>query len=86
MGLDAPETIERYQKTTGGRFYNMYGQTETSCLTTMGRYDDCPGSAGRPIPLGWWNWWMMRTKPVPRERWERSPSGPHGVQRILESG
>jgi acyl-CoA synthetase (AMP-forming)/AMP-acid ligase II len=30
----------------------MYGQTETSCLTTMGRYDDCPGSAGRPIPLG----------------------------------
>jgi acyl-CoA synthetase (AMP-forming)/AMP-acid ligase II len=52
MGLDAPETIERYQKVTGGRFYNMYGQTETSCLTTMGRYDDCPGSAGRPIPLG----------------------------------
>lgn len=52
MGLDAPETIERYQKVTGGRFYNMYGQTETSCLATMGRYDDCPGSAGRPIPLG----------------------------------
>jgi len=52
MGLDSPETIERYQKNTGGRFYAMYGQTETSCLTTMGRYDDCPGSAGRPIPLG----------------------------------
>ena len=52
MGLDTPETIERYQKTTGGCFYVMYGQTETSCLTTMGRYDDCPGSAGRPIPLG----------------------------------
>jgi acyl-CoA synthetase (AMP-forming)/AMP-acid ligase II len=52
MGLDAPETIERYQKTTGGCFYTMYGQTETSCLTTMGRYDDCPGSAGRPVPLG----------------------------------
>jgi long-chain acyl-CoA synthetase len=52
MGLDAPETIERYQKTTGGCFYNMYGQTETSCLTSMGRYDDQPGSAGRPIPLG----------------------------------
>lgn len=52
MGLDAPETIERYQKTTGGCFYNMYGQTETSCLTTMGRDDDRPGSAGRPIPLG----------------------------------
>jgi acyl-CoA synthetase (AMP-forming)/AMP-acid ligase II len=52
MGLDAPETIERYQKATGGCFYTMYGQTETSCLTTMGRYDDQPGSAGRPIPLG----------------------------------
>ena len=52
MGLDAPDTIERYQNKTGGTFYTMYGQTETSCLTTMGRYDDCPGSAGRPIPLG----------------------------------
>ncbi|BBO70554.1 acyl-CoA synthetase [Desulfosarcina alkanivorans] len=52
MGLDGPETIERYQRTTGGCFYNMYGQTETSCLTTMGRYDDRPGSAGRPIPMG----------------------------------
>ena len=52
MGLDTPEVIERYQKTTGGCFYVMYGQTETSCLTSMGRYDDCPGSAGRPIPLG----------------------------------
>lgn len=52
MGLDSPETIERYQQVTGGSFYNMYGQTETSCLATMGTYDDCPGSAGRPIPLG----------------------------------
>jgi acyl-CoA synthetase (AMP-forming)/AMP-acid ligase II len=52
MGLDAPDTIERYQKATGGCFYSMYGQTETSCLTSMGRYDDRPGSAGRPIPLG----------------------------------
>lgn len=52
MGLDSPETIERYQKTTGGCFYNMYGQTETSCLSSVGRYDDRPGSAGRPIQLG----------------------------------
>jgi long-chain acyl-CoA synthetase len=52
MGLEAPETIERYQKRTGGCFYNMYGQTETSLITSMGRYDDRPGSAGRPIPLG----------------------------------
>jgi long-chain acyl-CoA synthetase len=52
MGLDAPQTIERYQEATGGCFYAMYGQTETSCLTSMGRYNDRPGSAGRPIPLG----------------------------------
>ena len=52
MGLDSPETIERYQNVTGGHFFVMYGQTETSCLATMGRYDDRPGSAGRPIPLG----------------------------------
>ena len=52
MGLDAPEAIERYQKVTGGCFYNMYGQTETSLITSMGRYDDRPGSAGRPISLG----------------------------------
>ena len=52
MGLEAPETIERYQKTTGGCFFNMYGQTETSLITSMGRYDDRPGSAGQPIPLG----------------------------------
>ncbi len=52
MGLDAPETIQRYQQKTGGKFYAMYGQTETSCLASMGRYDDRPGSAGRPIPLG----------------------------------
>jgi acyl-CoA synthetase (AMP-forming)/AMP-acid ligase II len=36
MGLDAPDTIERYQKTTGGCFYSMYGQTETSCLDQHG--------------------------------------------------
>lgn len=52
MGLDAPEVIEQYQETTGGTFYNMYGQTETSLLASLGRYDEAPGSAGRPIMLG----------------------------------
>ncbi len=52
MGLDAPEVIDRYQKTSGGTFYCMYGQTETSMLASLGRYDDAPGSAGRPIMLG----------------------------------
>ncbi|HDR13954.1 MAG TPA: hypothetical protein ENN79_00425 [Desulfobacteraceae bacterium] len=50
-GLESPETIERYQRVAGGTFWSMYGQTETSCLATFGRYDDRPGSAGRPLPL-----------------------------------
>jgi len=51
VGLDNPETIERYQKATGGTFYCMYGQTETSCVATFGRYNEKPGSAGRMIHL-----------------------------------
>jgi long-chain acyl-CoA synthetase len=51
LGLDTPETIERYQKMTGGTFFSMYGQTETSCLATLGRYDDRPGAAGKVIEL-----------------------------------
>jgi len=50
-GLEAPETIERYQKMTGGTFYCMYGQTETSCVATFGAYNDRPGSAGKMLPL-----------------------------------
>lgn len=52
MGLDGSDTIERYQKVTGGTFYSMYGQTETACLAALGPYDDCPGAAGRPIAMG----------------------------------
>ena len=51
LGLDTPETIEKYQKATGGSFFCMYGQTETSCLATLGRYSDRPGSAGKTIEL-----------------------------------
>jgi len=50
-GLDTAETIEKYQKLTGGSFYSLYGQTETSCLATFGKYDQKPGSAGKPVPL-----------------------------------
>lgn len=50
-GLETPETIEKYQKVTGGTFYVLYGQTETSCIATFGPYNDCPGSAGRTLPL-----------------------------------
>lgn len=51
MGIESPEAIERYQAATGGTFYCMYGQTETSCLASMAPYNDRPGSAGRVIPL-----------------------------------
>ena len=50
-GLDSPETIERYQKATGGEFFVVYGQSETSALVTISPYNECPGSAGRPLPL-----------------------------------
>ncbi len=51
MGLESPETIERYQAAGGGIFHAMYGQTETSLLASMAPYNDCPGSAGRVIAL-----------------------------------
>jgi acyl-CoA synthetase (AMP-forming)/AMP-acid ligase II len=51
LGIDTPEVIERYQTLTGGSFYSMFGQTETTMLATMSRYRERPGSAGRPIPL-----------------------------------
>lgn len=66
MGLDAPETIERYQNVTGGTFYTLYGQTETSLLTTMGRYNDCPGAAGRPLPLSTVNIVDNADEPLPQ--------------------
>jgi len=52
MGLDTPETIEKYQQVTGGTFYCIYGQTETTGLATLGLYNDRPGSAGKMIQLG----------------------------------
>jgi len=51
LGLDAPETIEKYQKATGGTFYCVYGQTETSGLATLGKYNDRPGAAGKILHL-----------------------------------
>ena len=51
IGIESPETIERYQKQVGGTFYVLYGQTETSAFATLGLYSDRPGCAGRAIPL-----------------------------------
>ncbi|MBU1567264.1 MAG: AMP-binding protein [Proteobacteria bacterium] len=51
VGLGTQATIEEFQKTTGGRYYVMYGQTETSCLTSMGQYSERPGSAGKVVMM-----------------------------------
>jgi long-chain acyl-CoA synthetase len=48
-GLESPEVIDKYQELTGGTFYCLYGQTETSAISTMGPYSERPGSAGRAI-------------------------------------
>lgn len=50
-GIDTAETIRAYQTRTGGTFYCLYGQTETSGFATFGRFDDRPGSAGKMLPL-----------------------------------
>lgn len=50
-GLETPEAIEKYQELTGGTFFSMYGQTETSCLASFGPYNERPGAAGRALPL-----------------------------------
>lgn len=52
IGLESPETMQKYQAVSGGVFHVMYGQTETSCLATLGPYNDRPGAAGRPVLLG----------------------------------
>jgi len=65
IGLGTPKDIEKYQKMTGGTFYCMYGQTETSCLATIGRYDDRPGSAGKTISLAQIRLVDDSDKPVP---------------------
>lgn len=51
LGLDTPETIEAFQTQTNGVFHTLYGQTETSCISTMASYNEKPGSAGKPVPF-----------------------------------
>ncbi|MDZ7831298.1 MAG: AMP-binding protein [Desulfobacterales bacterium] len=51
IGLGTAEDIERYQEMTQGTYFCMYGQTETAMMTTIGRYNDAPGSVGRPVIL-----------------------------------
>jgi len=51
LGIDTPDVIDRYQKMTGGSFFSLFGQTETSMVVTMSPFSERPGSAGRPMPL-----------------------------------
>jgi acyl-CoA synthetase (AMP-forming)/AMP-acid ligase II len=51
LGIDKKDVIERYQQLTGGCWYSLFGQTETSLTATMCPYKERPGSAGRPIPM-----------------------------------
>jgi acyl-CoA synthetase (AMP-forming)/AMP-acid ligase II len=51
-GLDAPETISRFEAMCpSARFWTAYGQTEVSGTVTTAPFRDKPGSAGRPTPL-----------------------------------
>jgi long-chain acyl-CoA synthetase len=50
-GLDHPDTMQRYQKASGGRFFIGFGQTETSGFCTLCPLDERPGSAGKEGPL-----------------------------------
>ncbi|MEE4365523.1 MAG: AMP-binding protein [Desulfotignum sp.] len=50
-GLDAPDTVKKWEAAAGTTFWTMYGQTETSGLITFAPYFEKPGSAGRISPL-----------------------------------
>lgn len=50
-GLDHPETIQRFQRVTGGTFWVGFGQTETSGFCSLCPFDEKPGSAGKIAPL-----------------------------------
>lgn len=50
-GIDNPETIERFQALTGGTFWILYGQSETTGSVTLGPALERPGSAGRQLPM-----------------------------------
>lgn len=51
IGLDAPDVIQRLYAESGAKFWTGFGQSETSGVATLGRVDEKPGSAGKPLPL-----------------------------------
>ncbi len=76
LGLEAPDTIQRYQEVTGGTFRVLYGQTEASGITTIGPHRQKPGSAGRPVPLARVDLFDAHDKPV----------GPGEIGEIVQRG
>jgi long-chain acyl-CoA synthetase len=48
VGIEAPDTIRRFQETFRGQFWLAYGQTETMGLTSLFVDPEKPGSAGKP--------------------------------------
>lgn len=51
LGLDQPETINKWEESTNSRFWSLYGQTETSGMISYAPFADRPGSAGKPAYL-----------------------------------
>jgi acyl-CoA synthetase (AMP-forming)/AMP-acid ligase II len=48
IGLELPDTVKRFENLGTGRFWLIYGQTETMGLTCLCPNSERPGSAGRP--------------------------------------
>ena len=51
IGLDNPNTIMSFEKKTGSQFWLVYGQTETTGLTSLCPNSEKPGSSGKPGSL-----------------------------------
>lgn len=51
VGLDAPDVIQRLHTETNAKFWVGFGQSETTGGVTLGKVEERPGSAGKPLPL-----------------------------------
>ncbi len=51
VGLDGPDNINPFEEKTNGKFWILYGQTETTGFVTLSHFSEKPGSAGKQCPL-----------------------------------
>jgi len=51
VGLEQADTVKRFEELSGGTFWTVYGQSETSGFLTMGKYFERTGSTGTPLQL-----------------------------------